>query len=508
MRRYVLLAPLMILLLSCLCLPGGAPPSLATKTPWPTPTPTPAAEPPTPAPPPSLDWGNRDLFRAGLRESQWSALEALPPLAVYNLALSISEDMQHIAGIEEIYYTNNEEVALDSVWLGLFPEILGGEIEIGAVRVDGVSVTPERSTGMLRVPLAPPLETGAARLLSIEFTVTVPSRGGYYYYGIFGYNDGILSLAHAYPTVLVYDQEGWNNGLPDTDGDPLFADASFYYVTVDAPADQVLVASGVEIERSQTGRRQTVRYVNGPARDFYLAASSNFRVVSETSDGITIRSYYPDGGSQSVAQSALETARESIAIFSDLFAPYPYTEFDIVPIRTEAGGVEYPGLTAVNISYYYGDDPFLEEVVAHEVGHQWFYNLVGNDTQDEPYLDESLTQYNTCLYYAQRYGPSGGEACLTSRRFYWNSASNPDLPIGLAVNAYSSQDYVAIIYGKGAFFFDALRQRLGEDTYRFLMRDYSQAFSWSIGYTPDFQALAEHHCNCDLDDLFEQWVHR
>ncbi len=507
MRKNLLLVPFLLLLLSCLCLPGGIRQEPAAPTPSPTPTASATSAPPSPLPPPPIEWADRTVFRAGWRQSQWSALETLPPLTIYNLSLSLAEDMQHAAGIEEIDYTNNEETALDSVWLALFPEILGGEIEIGAVRVDGAAVTPERAVGMLRIPLAPPLETGDARLLYIEFAVTVPTRGGQYYYGIFGYNQGVLSLAHAYPTVLVYDQDGWNNGLPDTDGDPLFSDAAFYHVTVDAPADQVLVASGVEIERRQTGSRQTVRYACGPARDFYLAASSNFRVVSETSDGITINSYYPADAQAAIARSALETARQSLAIFGDLFAPYPYTEFDIVPISTSAGGVEYPGLTAINLSFSYTNDPFLEEVVAHEVGHQWFYNLVGNDTQDEPYLDESLTQYNTCLYYAQRYGPASGEACLTSLQSYWDSASSPGLPIGLAVNDYSSRDYIAIVYGKGAFFFDALRQRLGEEAYRSLMQDYSQVFSWRIGYTPDFQALAEQHCHCDLDDLFERWVY-
>ncbi|MEZ0396509.1 MAG: M1 family metallopeptidase [Anaerolineales bacterium] len=507
MRKHLLLISLMALLLACLYLPGGTPHPLPTKTPWSTATASPTPEPPLPPSPPAIDWADRSLFSPALRESQQSALESLPPLSIYNLVLVLDEDMQHLTGLEEIYYTNNEGMPLDSLWLGLFPEILGGQIEIGSVRLDGASVTPERSTGMLRIPLDPPLEAGAARLLSIEFSVTIPSHGSDYYYGIFGYNEGVLSLAHAYPTVLVYDQQGWNNALPDTDGDPLFSDAAFYYVTVDAPANQVLVASGVEIDRSQTGSRQTVRYVNGPGRDFYLAASPNFRRISATENDVTIHSYYLAGASQSAAQSALETARASIAIFSDLFIPYPYTEFDIVPISTSAGGVEYPGLTAVNLSYYYGNDPFLEEVVTHEVGHQWFYNLVGNDTQDEPYLDESLTQYNTCLYYAQRYGPSSGETCLNNLRFYSSLASEPGLPIGLAVNQYTSQDYVAIIYGKGAFFFDALQQRLGEAAYQALMRDYSQAFAWGIGYTADFQALAEQHCNCDLDDLFEEWVH-
>ncbi|MBN2386260.1 MAG: M1 family metallopeptidase [Anaerolineales bacterium] len=506
-----LLLPLAFLVLSVSCCGYtidfgdwiATPTSRPTEPPGPT---APSGPPPPPAELTGFDWQDRSPFAANLVAGWQPVLDQLPGISFYNLSLVLGEDLRQVNGLEEIYYTNRENAALDRVWLGLFPELLGGQIAIGEVRVDDRAVTPEHSLGMLAIPLEPALPAGQAVVLHIEFQVSIPAQGGNFYYGIFGYNRGILSLAHAYPTVLVYNAEGWNNEIPDDDGDPLFSDTSLYLVTVNAPASLVLVASGREIERSLEGDRQRAVYANGPARDFYLAASPDFTLRSQTVGDVTVRSYYLPG-EEIGGEQALDYAAESIRLFSARYGSYPYSEFDVVPIVTTAGGVEYPGLTAINADMYTGHDPYLEVVIAHEVGHQWFYNLVGNDTQDEPYLDESLTQFVTCQYFADRYGRSGAEACWDDLQSNWDYADDPESPIGLSVDDYSGWDYVSIIYGKGAFFFDALRERMGEAVFDAFLRDYAAAYAWEIGDTAALKRLAETHCNCDLTGLFEQWVY-
>jgi aminopeptidase N len=371
--------------------------------------------------------------------------------------------------------------------------------------LDGKMVTPFFSTGLMRVLLTTALEPGRSVTFHIEFFISVPTQGADFYYGIFGFNDGILSLAHAFPTILVYNEQGWNNQTPDLDGDPLFSDISFYLVSIDAPADLTLVASGVELDRQKSGIRQQVLYADGPARDFYLAASKDFVKRSRKVGEITFNSYTSAALVQD-AQSALETAESAIDDFSHRYAPYPYTEFNIVSITTSAGGVEFPGMTAMAERIYSQSD-YLESVVAHEVGHQWFYNLVGNETQQQPWLDESLAQFVTWQYFFDRYGNQAAQSFQTAIQGRWDKVDGQKIPIGEPVSKYTSEEYGAIVYGRGLFFFLALRQQIGQANFDSLMHDYTTSLSWDIATTDKFKQLAEQHCNCDLTHLFQEWVY-
>ena len=517
MKRKIILPIVLstVLLLACTC-PVFALPFLgSTPTPQPLPQSLPATATPekitTPPPPVSqteapfnLAWDDRSPFEKNLASSSRSILTGLPGASVYHIAFSISNPPTSVSGVEEVHYTNQENVTLTEVDFAIFSEILGGSISVNNILLDDQPVAPVYSPGLMRVPLTVPLEPGQEVTFHVEFEVTVPTLGGDYYYGIFGYNDNILSLAHAYPTILVYNEQGWNNQTPDLDGDPLFSDISFYLVSIDAPADLTLVASGVEVDRSETAGRQQVLYADGPARDFYLVASSDFVEQSEKVGEITFNSY-TSTRLKAYAQSALKTAEAAIDDFSRRYAPYPYTEFDIAPIVTSAGGVEFPGMTVLAEDAYSGGD-FLEIVVTHEVGHQWFYNLVGNETQSQPWLDESLAEFVTWQYYLDKHGTQGAQSYQDEMQATWDSLDDQKIPIGEQVSAYSSDGYVAIVYGRGPFFFLALRQQIGQATFDSLMHDYAQTFAWKIATTDSFKQLAEQHCACDLTPLFDAWV--
>jgi hypothetical protein len=451
-----------------------------------------------------IAWDDRSLFRQNLTSSSQGILEGLPGASIYHIAFSIADPPTRLAGVENIRYTNQETISLAEVDFAVFSEILGGSILINDVTLDYQPVSVTHQDGLMRVPLTTILKPGESVIIHVEFEVTVPSLGGDFYYGIFGYNDGILSLAHAYPTILVYNEQGWNNQTPDLDGDPLFSDASYYLVSVDAPSDLVLVASGTEVDRSEVAGRQQVLYADGPARDFYLAASSSFVKHSETIGELTINSYAQVSLSQ-YAQTALKIAEAAIADFSLRYAPYPYAEFNIVPIITSAGGVEFPGLTSIAENVY-TDPVFLEVVVTHEVGHQWFYNLVGNATQGQPWLDESLAEFVTWQYYLDQHGAQGAQSYSEGMRYNWDILNDEKIPIGLPVSEYTSDEYVAIVYGRGPFFLLALRDRMGQLTFDRFMNAYAQRFKWSIATTADFKQVAEETCTCDLTSLFDEWV--
>ena len=459
-------------------------------------------------------WDDRDFFEAGLIDGEAAVLEAMPEASIYHMDLAISPNLQSVAGRQEVRYTNQENVALDTVYFHLFPNLLGGNIEVDAVTVNGQPVQASLEVGdsILAVPLADPLAPGEQVVIQMEYLIDVPTEGGSNY-GVFAAVDDVLALAHFYPQIAVYDETGWNTALPPENADVTYADASFYLVKITAPADQVMVVSGVEIDRQTAGDEQVLTVGAGPVRDFYLASSARYVVFSRDVGQTTINSYgFPEFSERT--EAALDWVEGAMLSLGNRLGDYPYTELDLAPTPNLALGVEYPGVFVVNSRLYdpdemFGNTPsgfYIESTVAHEVGHQWFYNTVGNDQLDQPWVDESLVQYVTYLYYLDTYGPAAAEQFRDSFFFRWDRLERAEIPIGMPAGNYEGTEYSAIVYGRGPLFFEALEEEMGADIFAAFLRDYYQQHKWGLASRDSMKALAEAHCNCDLSPIFADWV--
>jgi aminopeptidase N len=285
-------------------------------------------------------------------------------------------------------------------------------------------------------------------------------------------------------------------------------------VHVTAPAALTVVASGVEVGHERETDNQTLTFAAGPARDFYLAASDRYTVISETVGETTVNSYaFPERADG--AQLALQYAVDALHSFNARFGVYPYSEFDVVSTPMQAMGIEYPGIVGIALNLYDPDEEvlglpsqiMLEGAVAHEVAHQWFYNVVGNDQVDEPWLDEAVVQYVTALYYLDASGEGVAQGFRESWYGRWDRVDRADISIGMPAAAYGDGEYGAIVYGRGPLFIVALAERLGQEAFDEFLRDYYQSHKWAIGTGDAFKELAERHCQCDLTPLFEEWVY-
>lgn len=455
------------------------------------------------------DWDDRTPFRANLVAGEQGVLQRLSAAPVYRIDLTLADDLTSLTGRQQVRYTNAEDTTLTEVVFRLFPNLIGGAMTVSGVAVDGQSVQPtlEQSDSVLRVPLPTPLAPSGQVVIAMDFAVRVPRDPDASNYAVFGYLDDVLTLAHAYPMVAVYDDEGWNTEIAPPQGDIVYADSSFYLMRVTAPEGLVLAASGVAVEAHEEGGQQVTTFAAGPARDFYLAASPGFEVISQTVGETKVNSYsHPQ--SATVARQALEDAVHALHVYEQRLGPYPYTEFDVVETGTAALGVEYPGVIALANRIYTEDQSnLLEAVTAHEVAHQWFYNAVGNDQVDEPWLDESLVQYLTLLYFQDRYGRRGYYAYRESLTNRWGRVDSADIPVGLPVGAYDEQAYGAIVYGRGALFFEALAQTMGQDAFDAFLRAYYRSQRWQVATTESLKQVAEQQCGCDLTPLFQAWIY-
>jgi len=516
-------------------LPTDAPTS--TPTPWPTPSPTRTATPtltrttpasaslsptamltptavPTPLPEPAaVNW---ELYQLALRPAiaqqlvpQMQGEGSLSRLTQYSLTMTLSADFKWLDGRARVIYTNTETEPLDCIYFHLFPNVWNGGMTVGNVSVNGrpVAATLEADDDLLRVPLDRPLLPGQWVQAALDFRVPIPSNTDVGNYADFAYVNGILALAHAYPTVVVYDG-GWRLETPALQGDVLHHDVSLYDVSLTAPRKAVVAATGATIGRVENGDgTATWRLAGGPLRDFNIVASARYKVSSRQVGDITVNSYYlPEdtvGG-----QKALEWAALALQTYQSEFGAYPYRELDVAATETTAGGIEYPGLIVVARRLY--SDPnnvtAFEGVTIHEVAHQWWYNVVGNDQINSPWLDEALTQYSTSFYYRKAYGPEAVANLLDSFRARWSRTNYQEKPIGLPVSAYPDHEYSAIVYGRGPLFFMALRDRIGADRMTTLLRRYYAEYAWRIVAPADFRRLAEEVAGEKLDDLWARWI--
>lgn len=459
-------------------------------------------------------WFDRSPFETGLVAGQKSVLNERFDRSVYHLRANIADDYQSMTLKEEVLYTNHEDMALDKIIMRMYPALFGAKVTFTGFRINGIEAQPviRANDSVIEFPLKTGLKVGKSMVISIDLEMQMPSdpSGNYQ---VFGYVDHLLTLAHFYPIIAVFDTNGWHDEIPPSYGDVIFADTSYYLVDVTLPQDAVLVSSGIVKDKQTINNRQSILLAGGPMRDFYMAAGPGLEKISRQVGETTVNSY-ANSNVQDGSEKALDTAAEAINIYNRIIGPYPYTEFDILATSTTALGVEYPGMTVINRTVYLPDDPsqaipnsvYLEATVAHETGHQWFYSTVGNDQVNQPWLDESLTQYITGMYYTQRYGRQASSDYQTSWYTKWDRVKAQDIPIGMPVSSYDAQTYNAIVYGRGPFFFTALDNKLGEAKFKIFLENYYQQNMWEISTPDKLKEIGETVCSCDLKGLFDDWV--
>jgi len=445
-----------------------------------------------------------------------------PNATRYNLDLVLDVERARLSGDQQISYTNTESVALESIYLRLFPNTsgYGGGMSIASVDIDGEPVSPESSLegSALRVPLQAPLQPGAQVDLSLSFELALPTRhhpassqepsDGYRQLGLY---DGVAALANAYPVIPVYDDEGWNVELAPSYGDAVFSDAAFYDVQLTAPSTMTVVASGTCRPVEEKTTTTTWSCAAALMRDFNAVASGAFRTVSEEVEGVTVNSVFYAGHEQG-GRAALDFASQALELFARKIGSYPFAELDVVETPTLAGGIEYPGLVVINESYYdsgQGVSDRMEWVVVHEVLHQWWYGVVGNDQVDEPWLDEALVQYCTALYYEEVYGEEALDIVVdTSFRQAYEELKETgrDRPVGLPVAAYPRRDYAPVVYQKGPLYFHNLRQEVGEDVFWEILRTYFQRHRYGIARPEDWLTAVEAVTGSQYQPLYNAWI--
>ncbi len=457
-------------------------------------------------------------YRPALLPDFLPDLNAHPTAPHYTIDMQIALDDRTatITGQQSVRYTNRAPgIALDDIVFRLYPNLdsYGAAMAVHAVTVDGHAVTPalDATRSVLSVPLPQPLPAGAAVTLDLAYAITVEA-GQARLYGQFSYLDGILALPHAYPMLAVYRAgRGWWDETAHPQGDIVFSETAFYDVRVTAPADVLIAASGTPVSLdTNTGGTLTHHIVAPLMRDFALIASARYVTLGGEQDGVRLTLYYdPDRpNAHANARAGLRIAQNALHTYNAAFGRYPYAELDIVQTPNSAGGLEYPGLFVIGTDVWDAGDALFEFLIAHEMAHQWWYGLVGNDQVRDPWLDEALAQFATAIYIRAQEGEDAYAAALESFRIQHANftATHPDQRIGRPVPAYPDRAYFFIVYQKGPLFYAALDDAYGTEAVLAALRDFLAAHRYGIAYPDDLRASLERSLGADLGALFAEWV--
>jgi len=518
----VLALSLSIALLVVGCSPADGQSSVTPALPMPTtrlptlPPASPTLEPePTPSPTTVVpEWMTHQQL--AMTEAARSDILALEHLCRYDIDLTVGVESLILAGKQTTVYTNNQDHAFDELYFNLFPNSsrFAASMEVTSVAVGDVQEEPLYDNGgtVLRVPLPEPLAPGESVTVGLDFTARVPHVQKNYYL-VFVMAQGVLSLGDWHPMVAVYDEEGWNLAYPEgTIGEIVYSESAFYTVRLTLPQGLGLdvIATGVEAERTSNGDgTETVVYHSGPVRDFHLLLSDRYEVASATVGDTIINSFYwPEH--EACGKEALAFAEAALGLYDQLFGSYPFTELDLAEADLWPWAIEWPGLILVGEPLYSDPEEECGEWhVVHEVAHQWWYSVVGNDQVDHPWLDEALANYSTVLYYRLLRDADTAEAAFEEHirgRYEAYVRAYGDGIVGGPTRHYTRASYYPLVYAKGALFLEALQELMGDDAFFDGLQSYYRGYKYGVARPEGFLQTMEGAHGGSLEEFYRRWV--
>jgi len=220
-------------------------------------------------------------------------------------------------------------------------------------------------------------------------------------------------------------------------------------LTTDSSAVRI-AAPGTVV--SSSGRSHVYEMTN--TRDFAFGASPSYQIAAGSAAGVAVRAYYTTGS----GTTAVQLAMAALAKYETKYGQYQWSRLVIAQTGRTGSGNEYPGIVFLGGPLF--DD---REEVAHEVAHQWWYAMAGNDQLREPWLDEGLAEFTASYFFGTF------EAYASSRPVNSSVDEFPNLPAPMTSDEPDS--YNQTIYFKSARFLDGLRTRMGNSAFFDGLRD-------------------------------------
>ncbi|MGI9623011.1 MAG: M1 family metallopeptidase [Acidimicrobiales bacterium] len=369
-------------------------------------------------------------------------------------------------------------------------------MEVREITVDGAQASASREGIELTVEPAEPVADGTEFVTSIEYGGRPTQIDPLSDIGIGGWyvENGM---------AFVLSEPAGNFAWHPVNDHPL--DKAIFRVEMTAPPELTVASAGLLMETVEEadGRRTWVYEARDPMAPYLLPlAIGDLELMSEDPvDGVPIRNAI----TARLVDRADSFARtpDMLRTFSELFGPYPFEVYGVLVVDSTLGvALEQQTMSIFGQDWLQGGRNF-DDVVAHELAHQWFGNHVSVGEWDEIWLNEGFATYAQYLYFEAIDPNYDIDAEVNQLRQFDNRLLSLPVP----GDPGPDQLFATSVYFRGAMTVHALRRTIGDEAFFETLRTYIERFGGGNATTEDFQAIAEEIGGIDLDDFFQAWLY-
>jgi aminopeptidase N len=292
--------------------------------------------------------------------------------------------------------------------------------------------------------------------------------------------------------------------------------------TVAAPPRELVVANGKFVTMTRNGNAPSLWKFDEtkpiPAYCMVVAISEGAK-IDASEPTVTPLSYYVPQKDAAYAPKGFAPAAPALAFFSQTVAPYPYEKLALIIGSTRFGGMENSSAIVFastlfeprgndKMSQRFGIPTRIEDVVAHEIAHQWFGDSVTEATWADLWLSEGFATYFAGLFIEKHESEEAfREYMRGAATRYFNYEQQRNAPI----HDTETQNLMKLLnannYEKGAWVLHMLRKRIGDEAFFKGLRDYYKAHRDANATTEDLRGALEKSSGKNLKDFFARWVY-
>lgn len=378
---------------------------------------------------------------------------------------------------------------------GISYELEGDSLFVSQVLLNDTAVNFSHEDGVINIPLPPATRNS---FVTKVFYSGVPSRSPS------PYNIGMIFTSNSVYTL----------SNPDA--------GRYYWPCYDHPWDKALVDWNIRIREdwlvAANGTRTGITDHGDGTRSHHWSCSSPVATYvmgfaaapyiefSQQAGDIPIQNFVLPAQLNN-AQTDFANTPAMIDFFGSIFGAYPFEKYGhaVVNMATYAA-MEHQTMTTYGSQYLTGDQTY-EHIVAHELAHQWYGNLVTPITMREVWLKESFATYSEFLWEAHHYGWERGLNYLRNKiQQYYLSWENSNGPQTIFDPAYNMM-FAPPTYQKSASVLHMLRLKMGNDDFFDFIRSIITTYPGGNINTAEFVDLAEQASGQDLSQFFQQWIY-